>query len=202
MNIFRVNNRRGALCLSQGRRMGYPAWWCSTCIETQQTEYKYQSVGRNRRICNTNVKHTDWQHLSDRPGLGHLKIWEAIAIIIGLHNKGEKTAMKQSYLKGKFSVHTSSSTWICYRGIIPDSKDHGPTWGPSGADRTRVGPMLAPWTLLSGIILMGYGLAKSHGVNGFGHHWFRLRFVVYLASNHCMYLHTWQLVIDKILKNA
>ena len=26
----------------------------------------------------------------------------------------------------------------------------GPTWGPYGADRTQVGPMLAPWTLLSG----------------------------------------------------
>ena len=26
----------------------------------------------------------------------------------------------------------------------------GPTWGPSGADRTQVGPMLALWTLLSG----------------------------------------------------
>ena len=26
----------------------------------------------------------------------------------------------------------------------------GPTWGPSGADRTLVGPMLAPPTLLSG----------------------------------------------------
>ena len=26
----------------------------------------------------------------------------------------------------------------------------GPTWGPSGADRTKVGSMLAPWTLLSG----------------------------------------------------
>ena len=26
----------------------------------------------------------------------------------------------------------------------------GPTWGPSGADRTEVGPMLVPWTLLSG----------------------------------------------------
>ena len=25
----------------------------------------------------------------------------------------------------------------------------GPTWGPCGADRTQVGPMLAPWTLLS-----------------------------------------------------
>ena len=28
----------------------------------------------------------------------------------------------------------------------------GPTWGPSGADRTQVGPMLAPWTLLSGYV--------------------------------------------------
>ena len=26
----------------------------------------------------------------------------------------------------------------------------GPTRGPSGAERTKVGPMLAPWTLLSG----------------------------------------------------
>ena len=26
----------------------------------------------------------------------------------------------------------------------------GPTWGPSGAARAQVGPMLAPWTLLSG----------------------------------------------------
>ena len=26
----------------------------------------------------------------------------------------------------------------------------GPTWGSSGADRTQVGPMLAPWILLSG----------------------------------------------------
>ena len=27
----------------------------------------------------------------------------------------------------------------------------GPTWGPSGADRSQVGPMLAPWSLLSGM---------------------------------------------------
>ena len=26
----------------------------------------------------------------------------------------------------------------------------GPTWGQSGTDRTQVGPMLAPWILLSG----------------------------------------------------
>ena len=29
----------------------------------------------------------------------------------------------------------------------------GQPWGPSGADRTQVGPMLAPWTLLSGTCL-------------------------------------------------
>ena len=28
----------------------------------------------------------------------------------------------------------------------------GPAWGPSGADRAQVGPMLAPWTLLSGTV--------------------------------------------------
>ena len=33
------------------------------------------------------------------------------------------------------------------------AKFMGPTWGPSGADRTQVGPMLAPWILLSGDIL-------------------------------------------------
>ena len=35
--------------------------------------------------------------------------------------------------------------------INPDiARFMGPTWGPSGADRTQVGPMLAPKTLLSG----------------------------------------------------
>ena len=36
----------------------------------------------------------------------------------------------------------------------------GPTWGPSGADRTQVGPMLAPWTLLSG--MASYHIVKLH----------------------------------------
>ena len=28
----------------------------------------------------------------------------------------------------------------------------GPEWGPTGADRTQVDPILAPWTLLSGLL--------------------------------------------------
>ena len=31
------------------------------------------------------------------------------------------------------------------------ARSMGPTWGLSGAGRTQLGPMLAPWTLLSGI---------------------------------------------------
>ena len=30
----------------------------------------------------------------------------------------------------------------------------GPTWDPPGADRTQVGPMLAPWSFLSGMCLV------------------------------------------------
>ena len=32
----------------------------------------------------------------------------------------------------------------------------GLTWGPSGADRTQVGPTFAPWTLLSGMLFSFY----------------------------------------------
>ena len=35
-------------------------------------------------------------------------------------------------------------------GRSTDSAFLRPTWGPTGADRTRVGPRWAPWTLLSG----------------------------------------------------
>ena len=34
--------------------------------------------------------------------------------------------------------------------VILIARSMGPTWGPSGADRTQVGPMLAPWTLIWG----------------------------------------------------
>ena len=37
------------------------------------------------------------------------------------------------------------------KGISLIARFMGPTWGSSGADRTQVGPMLAPWTLLFGM---------------------------------------------------
>ena len=47
--------------------------------------------------------------------------------------------------------HPGIAWQTCISGF-PGSNVMGPTWGPSGADRTQVGPMLAPWTLLSGLI--------------------------------------------------
>ena len=41
----------------------------------------------------------------------------------------------------------------------------GPTWGPSGADRTQVGPMLAPWTLLSGLVIYKVLIKTSPNAN-------------------------------------
>ena len=37
----------------------------------------------------------------------------------------------------------------------------GPTWGPSGTNRSQVGPMLAPWTLLSGMLVRIVQLALT-----------------------------------------
>ena len=56
-----------------------------------------------------------------------------------------------------FGTSTSASIMMaiairCFSGVTLISRFMGPTWGPSGAKRTQVGPMLAPWTLLSGHI--------------------------------------------------
>ena len=44
-------------------------------------------------------------------------------------------------------------SFTCHDNIIISliAKFMGPTWGPSGAGRTQVGPMLAPWILQSGM---------------------------------------------------
>ena len=56
-----------------------------------------------------------------------------------------------------YSNETSASNhqplvWLfsCIFSSTPDSNIHRAHMGPSGADRTQVGPMLAPWILLSG----------------------------------------------------
>ena len=43
--------------------------------------------------------------------------------------------------------------WLCitWRSILPQiARFMGPTWGPPGSCQPQMGPVLAPWTLLSG----------------------------------------------------
>ena len=52
---------------------------------------------------------------------------------------------------GYASISTEEGLWDVTTLIVRFMLEFmGPTWGPSGADRTQTGPMLAPWTLLSG----------------------------------------------------
>ena len=81
-------------------------------------------------------------------------------------------------------------------GRTPNSKVHGPTWGPSGADRTQVGPMLAPWTLLSGTVLIA---CQHRCLSAAGHYpsycWPKFLSLYCVTSNHVLTL----LVLDLFL---
>ena len=57
---------------------------------------------------------------------------------------------------GRICCQSSSNGYLlaCSTCISLIVRFMGPTWGPSRADRTQVGTMLTPWTLLSGPIMV------------------------------------------------
>ena len=59
----------------------------------------------------------------------------------------------------QFNLHLDEGK---YRIMSLIARFMGPTWGPSGADRTQVGPMLAPWTLLSGVCTQVTNCFSAH----------------------------------------
>ena len=61
---------------------------------------------------------------------------------------------KQHYLIRFWKLHFSNSLSLIARFM-------GPTWGPCGADRTQVGPMFTPWTLLSGLWIDTFSTANE-----------------------------------------
>ena len=60
----------------------------------------------------------------------------------------------------------------------PIARFMGTTWGPSGADRTQVGPMLTPWTVLSGLTFQNHWPASGTDIR---------QFVVECYISICMY---------------
>ena len=77
------------------------------------------------------------------------------------------------------SINTSQGHMACeyLQKITQIAKFMGQTWGPPGSCRSQVGPMLAPWTLLSGyasVVFMQYIPRVVHSFYAF------LCFVLYL----------------------
>ena len=61
-----------------------------------------------------------------------------------------------------FNEHSSSHKILHSFAVLSlVARFMGPTWGPSGADRTQMGPLLAPWTLLSGLFCHGAHLGRT-----------------------------------------
>ena len=58
---------------------------------------------------------------------------------------------RPNYSKVFAEIGCSLSELLCC-GMSLIARFMGPTRGPYGANRTQVGPMLAPWTLLSGVL--------------------------------------------------
>ena len=68
----------------------------------------------------------------------------------------QHTHLSFTYCAATNLDHSSCWGWILFRlgfGDYPDSKVHGANMGLHGSNRPQMGPMLAPWTLLSGVAL-------------------------------------------------
>ena len=82
------------------------------------------------------------------PMFSACKIWWAFMITtiqIKIHNR----KLNDSKLTG--TLYTSKKLFNSDGIIRPQlARFMGPTWGPPGSCRPQMGPMLAPWTLLSG----------------------------------------------------
>ena len=82
----------------------------------------------------------------------HLLPWQAPHVWYGTRQNLTCSRVCHSTCRVPFVLpHVLVNTQIANASQYPlIARFMGPTWGPSGADRTHVGPMLAPLTLLSG----------------------------------------------------
>ena len=77
-----------------------------------------------------------------------------------------------SYFCFKQRTSCGASCPIIHEHVLPQTtKFMGPTWGPPGPCRPQMGPMLAPWTSLSGACVVceiGVIIGSSHGCHILG----------------------------------
>ena len=80
--------------------------------------------------------------------------WLIVVSHHGADNLASKASKSRSSCHHSMMTHLHSNTNTLHLSSSISTaliaRFMGPTRGPSGTDRTQVGPMLAPWTLLSG----------------------------------------------------
>ena len=65
------------------------------------------------------------------------------------------------YVAGRKRITVCGSDNTILPSTSQKARFMGPTWAPPGSCRPQVGPMLAPWTLLSGLVLRSRWVAPS-----------------------------------------
>ena len=83
-------------------------------------------------------------------------VWHKVSYVLG-------TLGQRLFLRAHGWSVVGGGGGLLYALPLPEptliARFMGPTWGPSGANKTQVGPMLAPWTLLSG---KAYSVTNFH----------------------------------------
>ena len=75
--------------------------------------------------------------------------WSAMRCFDVYFSVGLNRLMNNSRVFGDLIRHDTHVTSLSYTQIV---KFMGPTWGPPGCCRSQMGPLLAPWILLSGYL--------------------------------------------------
>ena len=96
------------------------------------------------------LKDEKYIHLENTPTRTYLGWYPTCSHI--LYNKRRGKNVREINWLHTMPLHGHYDILLIYGNSSLIARFMGPTWGPSGADRTQVGPMLAPWTLLSGIL--------------------------------------------------
>ena len=104
----------------------------------QETEWKQHDLWSSPGFSSEVVKLCDC-------GLGRI-VSSGSQLFLEFHSDG---SVQETGFYAKYMVIGPGKSTLIARFM-------GPSWGPSGADRTQVGPMLAPSTLLSGITSLHY----------------------------------------------
>ena len=128
-------------CLSNPRRLNDWSWLLSFALTRLNNCCAFMTLEQNDYSGALIFGHSEWNHLVHKADVG----------------PSTATVLKKNMFK-------SSARTVGANALEPLTsllaRFMGPTWGPSGADRTQVGPMLAPWILPSGLVICNHSYGQ------------------------------------------